>query len=796
MRHRAQPARMGIMALALVLLLAGVGHSVVPGGQEKPKPSIIPGIVTVVFEDHVELGAVARGFGAVRFGIPSFDNVLDGLEVSEARCLFPWHQERPLKGSGRLDPTRYYELSFPESMPVERVIETLMQNPNVKLAEPVWALPLQASPDDPLWSSQWAMEPPPPDPDFYDAWDIETGSDSIKYGCIDSGVQYKHPDLKDHIWVNPGEDIDGDLVVYDLDDLNGVDDDGNGVTDDLIGYDFLTSAGHAVWPGEDGGGVDPDPWDFDGHGTHVAGIAAEMTNNVTGGAGIAGGWHGGNRAFRGVQIMCIRVGYLASDGLGYVNSNNCGTAISYASNNGADVINCSWGSLNTSTMQVGMQDARDNSVTVTHAAGNDNADDPDYLDFDPYTTVLSVASVTSSDVKSSFSNYGTWVDVSAPGSDIYSTYSNFGAATYISISGTSMAAPMVAGLALLIRSAMPSLTKEQVDSLIISTADNIDSLQNPLYQGKMGSGRINAYKALIDLANAKFAADVTEGEAPLVVNFTDLSPDAPNPPGAWWWSFGTGDSAFVQNPSYTYNDPGVYSVSLLVDQGNPLGLGEEHLKNYIWVKADTILLDSVERQLGEMQVVMPVYLASTAPVSDIQFAFQFTNSNNVGLDSVSTVGLRTEYFYSVGYSAHDPSNERFAVLLASSHPDSSHYLPPDTGAILKLYISTPYNADPSVITVDTATVSGKSPYVATIWGDFWPQFSAGKIVIPFCERGDVDCNGQINIADLTLLVDYLFRGGGPIDPRGGDVDGSGGINVADITYLVAYLFQGGPPPPP
>ncbi|MCH9024812.1 MAG: S8 family serine peptidase, partial [candidate division Zixibacteria bacterium] len=300
------------------------------------------------------------------------------------------------------------------------------------------------------------------DPLFYDAWDLETGSDSIKFADIDTGVNYKHPDLLGNVWVNPGEDLDGDGLVFDTNDLNGIDDDSNGVVDDLIGYDFFTGFGAmGIYPGEDGGIRDPDPNDFNSHGTHIAGIAAGMNNNGTGVTGIAGGWFGGNRSFRGVQIMCLRVGGTAADGLGYVNSTNCGQAIDYAAMMGADVINCSWGSQGTSAMIQVMSNAAAAGVTVVHASGNGNIEVPDFLDV-LGDDVLSVASTTSSDIKSGFSNFGDWIDISAPGSGIYSTVSFSYNPSYGYKSGTSMAAPMVCGTALLIKSMMPSLSRQQV----------------------------------------------------------------------------------------------------------------------------------------------------------------------------------------------------------------------------------------------------------------------------------------------------------------------------------------------
>jgi len=603
------------------------------------------------------------------------------------------------------------------------------------------------------------------------------------------------------VWVNPGEDIDGDGVVYDLDDLNGIDDDGNGVVDDLIGYDFFTGfSGLGIWPGEDGGSPDTDPNDFGGHGTHTSGIAAAATNNALDVTGMAGGWFGGNRAFRGARIMCLRVGATADDGNGYVNSNNCGTAIDYAASNGANVISASWGSSNTSTMQAGMTNAAANGVNVMHAAGNDNNQQGDYLDFTSIMNVLSIASTSASDHKSGFSNYGTWIDVSAPGSNILSTFSNAYVPTTAVLSGTSMACPMTAGLALLIRSAMPSLSKVQVDSIIINTADNIDAINTTdcggiPCTGLLGSGRINAFSALANLASAKFVADIDAGSAPLVVQFTDLSPASPDLPLSWNWSFGNGDVSTLQNPQYTYNDPGIYSVSLIADVNNPLGPGEEHLRNYIWVRADSLGMDSVSAQRGE-KVMVPVNMTSTSLIDEINFAFTFQNSLGVSLDSFAVTGLRTEYFDDVRFSVQSSSNQRYVIRMRSSAIGGSQYLPAGTGPILNLYFDVSSSATAGLVEIDTLTVNGKKPNVKSLWGDYFPDYTIGKLAIVLCAHGDANCDGGIDIADLTTVVAYMFQSSGIGDPRGLDVDGNGLLTIADLTYLVDFLFKAGPPPPP
>ena len=773
------------LVVMCVLLMASSGFARYYPGQDQPQPRIIPGKVTVQLEDDVNIDNAAKAFGRVSFGLPSLDGLMAEFEVNEYQRLFPWRTTRPKVNSGMHDMTRFVELTFPESYDVMEVVRELSQNPNVRAADPVWEIPLDAAPDDPQWPNQWAMEPGPPDPYFYDAWDIETGSDSIIFALIDSGIDYDHPDLEGNIWINPGEDLDGDGVVYDIDDLNGVDDDGNGIVDDIIGYDFFS--GGTVYPGEDGDGPDTDPDDFNGHGTHVAGIAAAMTNNANQVTGAAGGWYGGHRSYRGARIICCRVGYTGTDGNGYVNSNNCAQAIDYSAMMGANVMNASWGGAPVNAFAAA--NAMAAGVTFCHAAGNDSADNPDEMDNQP--GMLSVASVgPSSDTRSSFSNFGYWVDVCAPGSNILSTYPGGATAT---LGGTSMASPMVAGLALLIRSAMPSLTKTQVDSIIVNTTDPVEYANSELYWYKLGSGRINAFSALAGLPSAQFTSDVTDGNVPLTVNFTDLSPYTPT---SWDWSFGDGAVSYDQNPQHTYTTPGVYDVSLLVDDTSSLGLGEEHLKRYVWAQADSLLMDSVEVQVGQ-KITVPIYLANTAQAREIIFSFQLVgHGGTVKLDTFMIDGLRTDYFEILQKIGSDINNQRFSLRLSSNGTVGSNYLQPGNGAILNLVIDIPTNVTPGqVITIDTTTVGGHNPKIYTPLGEYWPLFQPGKIVIQVCDHGDANCDGQINVSDLTMIVAYLFQAGPEPDLRGGDVNADGSIIVSDITYLVDYLFAGGPPPP-
>ena len=776
--------------LYLLLLVSSASGEKYPDG-EPPKPYIINGRLTIQFEDEVDTKSFNQGFGNVNFSVPSLDIILEKYNVYAANAVFPWRKEKPKANSGIYDLTRFWEINFAESVDEQKLIEELLQNPNVRNVEAVWALPIHASPDDPSWNLQWAMFPGGIDPLFYNAWDLETGSDSIKFADIDTGVNYKHPDLVGNVWVNPGEDLDGDGLVFDLNDLNGIDDDNNGVVDDLIGYDFFTGFGNlGIMPGEDGGTRDPDPNDFNGHGTHIAGIAAGMNNNATGVTGIAGGWFGGNSSVRGVQIMCLRVGGTAADSLGYVNSTNCGQAIDYAAMMGADVINCSWGSQGTSAMVQGMSNAAAAGVTVVHASGNSNAEVPDFLDV-LGDDVLSVASTTSSDTKSGFSNFGDWIDISAPGSGIYSTVSFSYNPSYGYKSGTSMAAPMICGTALLIKSMMPSLTRQQVDSIMFATADNIDA-QNPSYIGLLGAGRINAYNALAGLANAKFNTDVTEGISPLTVQFSDLSP---NSPFFWEWSFGNGDSSFLQNPEYTFTQPGIYSVSLRIDDGHPLGLGEEHLRNYIWVRNDTLVFDSIVAVKGQT-TSLPVYLSNSSMIKKIGLSFGLSGVTGVTVDSFAILASRTSGFEHVSFAAANPGSGQWLIEMIPDTNGGANYLPAGSGLFIELLIKVDISAPSGIIEIDTATISGQKTVISSVWGEYFPNtYIPGKIVVG-CANGDANCDGTpANILDLTYMVDFIFRGGPDPDLVGGDANADADSNILDLTYLVDFIFRSGPPPP-
>lgn len=298
-----------------------------------------------------------------------------------------------------------------------------------------------------------------------EAWGTTKGSAEIIVAVTDNEFQIDHKDLIKSWWVNKNEIPE-----------NGIDDDGNGYIDDVYGWDFM---------GQDNN-VDSD--DQSTHGTHVAGIIAATANNNLGGSGIA----------PGVKVMPLRW---------YGNERSWTSAIiaetyHYAVDNGAKIITTSYNIDSLVDDQVyldAVKYIRDHDVLLFNSAGNAGQKNPPRQKLEEIILVCSVKSkdAKKQDKKSSFSNYGTGIDICAPGDPVYSTVQPAGNSIdrYGELQGTSMAAPAAAAVAALIWSAHPNFTDEEVRQRLYDSADEIDS-RNFWYKGKLGAGRINAQKAV------------------------------------------------------------------------------------------------------------------------------------------------------------------------------------------------------------------------------------------------------------------------------------------------------------
>ena len=337
-------------------------------------------------------------------------------------------------------------------------------------------------PNDPQRTSQYHLGRV----EAYAAWDIIRGDTTRAaiISIVDTGVYWTHPDLAPNMWINVPEDIDSNGTMDDGD-YNGEDDDGNGYIDDVIGWDFGRNDNN---PAEDA------PI----HGTHVAGCASEATDNGLNGAGIG----------FSARIMAVK-------GATHDTLNAVYQGMVWASENGAHIINCSWGGggFNQAYQNL-INGIWANGVVVIAAAGNDNSSQMFYPA--AYNNVVAVAATNSTDHKASFSNYGAWIDVSAPGQGIFATW---GPSSMYTLDGTSMASPITCGVAALIKAANPGWTNDQIVMTLISTTDNIDDL-NPSYRGMLGSGRVNAFNAVgagnrpnIQIIDSVFAEAIGDGDS-------------------------------------------------------------------------------------------------------------------------------------------------------------------------------------------------------------------------------------------------------------------------------------------
>lgn len=416
---------------------------------------------------------------------------------------------------------------------VETALELFAADDRVDYVEPNYKRYLAALPDDPDYFVQWYLDQSSDhDIDAEAAWEISTGATQVVVAVIDTGIDMNHPDLVDQLWTNPNEVAD-----------NGVDDDGNGFIDDVHGWDFIAN--------DNNPSAQPSSslftTDYVLHGTHVAGTIGAKGDNGVGVTGV--NWN--------VQIMPLKI--FNDDGEG--DTDGIAEAVEYAIANGADIINMSYGgSSSTQTEENVMTAAADAGIVLVAAAGNESRN----LNTHPfypacYDQVIGVGATDDADVITDFSNFGSnCVDVAAPGEFIYNTYYYDDTGTYTALndeygymSGTSMATPVVSGIAGLVLATNPNLSASEVSDIIIATTDDIGD-------DTLGSGRVNAAQAV--------AAAVDE-QNPEPVNITSYhSSSAAN-------SIAEQDRTRDASPYFSWDEP----VSLASVAGYYVYFGRERL---------------------------------------------------------------------------------------------------------------------------------------------------------------------------------------------------------------------------
>ncbi len=473
-----------------------------------------------------------------------------------------------------------YLIEFDRSISIASIQRELERLPYIEYTEPIPVVNSYFLPND--WgqfNDLWHLEKIR----AQQAWDITKGSSDVVIAIVDDAIMINHEDLSGNIWENEGEIPN-----------NGFDDDGNGFIDDINGFNVAA------------GNPNPNPPRDDfAHGTHVAGCASAATDN---GIGIpAIGFN--------CKIMPVRSSSNASVGS---QISHAFEGVDYATKAGADIINMSWGfDIRSTVLENLMIAAHNRGIILVAAAGNDNSESLQYPA--AFNHVIAVGATTKNDSRSSFSNFGGWVDVSAPGSGILSSVPTGPNGGYDTNDGTSMASPIVAGLLGLMLSVNPCLSPDEAEQILESTTDNIDS-QNPNFVGKLGTGRINAEAAVMAAFNAEGSgtppapiANFTFDNSSECVNSIPFTFLAPNEGGgsctfsiSYRWKI-TGDNGFEwnsieQNPYVEFPETGSYSVSLEVNNSGGMDIQQQTIdisinpKAFIDAGEDLILCqgDSIE----------------------------------------------------------------------------------------------------------------------------------------------------------------------------------------------------------
>ncbi|MBN1511757.1 MAG: S8 family serine peptidase, partial [Phycisphaerae bacterium] len=412
------------MVAPIAVLLLSVA-TVVPG-----KARFVPGQIIVKLRPAAGEEAV-QGSGRKSLLPNDLCRLRDRYQLRRIRALRPASREPA--GPGRAYRIDVGGLS---DAALQAVLEACRRDPAVEYAELNPVVSICAEPNDPLFRSQWALGTI----GAAEVWDTCRGSGDVIVALIDTGVDLSHRDLRGNLWVNEVE----------LAGVDGLDDDGNGYIDDIRGYNFAYN--------------NNDPADDHGHGTHCAGTVAAVGNNGLDVTGVC--WN--------ARLMPLKV--LGADGDG--SAADAAVAIYYAVAQGAAVISGSWGSEEESTLlEEAVAYARRQGVLVVAAAGNESSNTPFYPA--AYPDVIGVAATQSSDRRWYLSNYGHWVEIAAPGRDILSLRAAGTSAGVArdpfttKMSGTSMAAPHVAGACALLLSANPFLTVDEVREVLTATGDPI-----------------------------------------------------------------------------------------------------------------------------------------------------------------------------------------------------------------------------------------------------------------------------------------------------------------------------------
>ena len=534
-----------VIGFVLLFLISNtelpLGNAEEHSARTSKMPRFVPGEILIKFKDDADIGEIAEELNKRREPFKTItktstlDILNDRFRVKRIERLFRSGDGRDLKGLTlnqetasefresakkrflkQVDSTRkrfpkrtdripeaveipylnhIYRVELEEEVDVMEASRVYTEDPDIEYAEPNYLAHTSHTPSDALFFEQWAHQ----NTEAELGWDIQRGSKGVTIAVIDTGVAYDHEDLAGNMLADCSEGCPQGKG-YDF-----VDIDTQSYLDD--GYELI--------PEEDYTDIDNDPSDYNGHGSHIAGIAAGVGDN---GVGISG-------VCMDCRIMPVRVAFsILEDDKEYGSSetDDIANALVYAADNGADIINMSYGGEYSQVESDAIDYAHSMGVVLVAAAGNENTDSS--IDSYPaaYDHVIAVAATAGDDSKTFYSNYGDWIDVAAPGGDyriddrILSTVPltggiNTDPSGYSSLQGGSMATAYVAGIAGLILSSNGGLSSEEVRDAIRAGVDPVDSAFN------IGTGRVNIRKVTENSPiTLTVPGSVTEGDGLLI----------------------------------------------------------------------------------------------------------------------------------------------------------------------------------------------------------------------------------------------------------------------------------------
>jgi len=514
--------RLGFLILLIIfgglLLQPEAAECIYSASGESASPEFAPDRLIIKLKPEADQRVSLQQVGGkVVTGLAPLDTLHRKFKVKKQERLFKEFKLTALRSDKF---SSVYLLQVPGGTDLMKMKTAYEARPEVEYAELDRKLELFEAPNDPLFRHQWYLNNTgqgywgvnripghrndtqvikrgtvDADVDALEVFEAGREATIPLVGIIDTGVDLDHPDLADHIWVNPGEDLNHDGIIT-PDEINGLDDDHNGFADDFQGWDY---SGYldSIYVIEDN-----DPTDYFGHGTHCAGIVAAERGNGLGVSGLA----------TPCRIMAVKI-------FPYALFSLSARGIVYAADNGCDLINMSWGSPYPSKLiEDALDYALEKGALPIAAAGNSGANDHFYPASLPQ--VFTVGASNSDDEVTHFSTYGEYLEVVAPGEDILSLradstdmYAEGGASgieplihivdsLYYLADGTSMAAPCVVGAAAHLLAASPGLSTQRIREIIEQSADDLifpyggDTPHCPGKDIYSGHGRVNLNSAL------------------------------------------------------------------------------------------------------------------------------------------------------------------------------------------------------------------------------------------------------------------------------------------------------------